>query len=141
MMSNAMLMTLTRQRVRNDRTSSELRSYARQEWNADTPWVHAALPRLSVPDRIRRWARGRSRTGRSQARSDGERSTTTTKAPAVPRISMRDCPHVCLEEIGFAGSAEFLRCASCGQVLVAQAGRQWSLVAEPAPLSDAALDA
>ncbi len=123
MIPNTLIEMAARPR-RNERGSAELRAYARDEWHADVQWILGLFSRPSRRLKIRAWLR-RQGTGISSGRSP-----VAPRRPASrPTVgsSPEDCPHPAVEDLGFGGTASFLRCVLCGGVLILHEGHRWSV--------------
>ena len=117
----------TTSRLRNDRSSQELRAYFRDEYGADAPWTLARSRSRSVPLRVRfrRWLIA------WKGRRDSPSSKPIPEASPVVRsdwlAAADSCPHLITEDLGVGDDAEFLRCTACGDVLVVGGSRQWRI--------------
>lgn len=121
--------------TRYDRFSSELRAYLRDEWGSEGAWPIRPEQRRAVSPwvRLRRWFRARPRRQGSPSPVRVDKDWPTAVEPA--RLASADgCLHLVSEDLGVGGSASFLRCTMCGEVLVVQGGREWWLqAATPEP--------
>ncbi len=110
----------------NDRSSAQLRGYLRDEYHADIDWLYASVRSRAPPlrTRLRRWL-GARRSRRPELPA-AERIPEPIP-PRADRVAAETCPHPLIEELGLSGDAEFLRCAVCGEVIVARGTRAWRL--------------
>ncbi len=125
MMPNAML-ELSSNAMRTKHSSPELRAYLRDEWGSDTGWLDRLAPRTSLLTRARAWFRRPARTRTPSPLAADSVLASGIVAVSEPVHFPDDCPHLAVEDLGFGGTAEFLRCSLCGGVLVVHAGRQWA---------------
>ncbi len=115
-------------RLPSERSSRELRAYLRDEYQADVGWLNHFILTRSPPlhTRLRRWlAARRSRRG-SESRGEAPVAVSRTQ-PFPSTADAEDCPHLLLEDLGFGGNADFLRCTVCGDVLVTRGASQWRI--------------
>lgn len=132
-MPNALL-ELTSNALRMGRSSPELRAYSRDEWGSDAAWLYRRVPRTPLLAKLRAWLRRPTRTRPpSPAAADPRSSAGFTAVPRAVEAD-DDCLHPTVEDLGFGGTAEFLRCTLCGDVLVVDEGRRWAFVSA-APVS------
>lgn len=103
-------------------TSSELRTYLRDEWNAEPAWLYAEIRTSGQPLRIRlaRWMHRLLRRVPQRETSDKPAPLRTAEAENVASPDDAPCAHPALEDLGFGGTAEYARCAWCGAVFVSQ---------------------
>ncbi len=107
-------------------TPAELRAYARDEWGSDATWLYHRVPRTPLLAKVRAWLRRPTRTRPSSpAAADPRASADLTAVPRSVEVD-DDCVHPSVEDLGFGGTAEFLRCTFCGEVLVVDDGRRWT---------------
>ncbi len=59
---------------------------------------------------------------------------------ADPVELVSPCPHPEAEELGLSGGVVFLRCLLCGDVLVVDRGREWSLRSDTGPANEELLE-
>ena len=123
-------------RMQNDRSSLQLRAYAREEYGSEAGWIHALVRSRSVPlrTRLRRWIRTRSQRQKRRAPAATPLATVSA-SPSESRLAASACPHVVADDLGAAGGAQFLQCTACGEVLVVQAGRTWRVAGLPGAAS------
>ena len=122
----------------NDRSSRELRAYVRREWGSDVSWIESLAPRRPLRLRMRAWLRGRAEARESRSRDD-ERPRPCFASLPVSLDAEAGCPHSAAEDLGFCGSARFLRCSLCGGVLIGHDGRWWGLDPAGSPVSDGSI--
>ena len=49
---------------------------------------------------------------------------------------MEPCPHPVAESLGLSSGVAFLRCMECGDVLVVDREREWSIGSDPSAAED-----
>lgn len=117
--------------LRNDRASQALRAYVRSEWRGDASWLRQEPARVSIRSRLRAWLAAR-KPGVSVPSSPAEAGTSEEPAASpVPTALVEPCPHPDAQELGMSGGVVFLRCTLCGDVLVVDQDREWTLSAAP----------
>lgn len=122
-------------RQRSGRASQALRAYAQREWRGEMPLTPARPRKGGRTLKFRRWLH--RRVGKPSATAVEDSAAAPAETPALTVSGSAPCPHSILEDLGFAGSARFLRCGLCGRVLVVQEGRRWTLsAAEPASVGE-----
>ncbi len=120
---------------RSERASRPLRAYAQYEWRREMSPAPTRPRKGALAPRLRRWLH--RRVNRPSTAAPEASAVPPAETRAVAASASEPCLHPLLEDLGFAGSARFLRCALCGRVLVVQAGRSWTLgPEEPATVGE-----
>lgn len=117
--------------IRNDRASQELRAYVRSEWRGDAAWLRREPKRVSLRSRLRGWLAARSPAVSLQSPATDPGASEEPAAYAVPTGLVEPCPHPDARELGISGGVVFLQCTLCGDVLVVDQDREWTLSAAP----------
>lgn len=112
-----------------DASSSELRAYMRDEYRSNEAWLlaHARLRQTPWRTRLRRWWHARTEPRRTPGPAGISLSAAGAAASIPPRPVPDGCSHLVVEELGTAGPTDFVRCSSCGAVLVVNARAVWRL--------------
>lgn len=115
-------------RLPSDRFYPELRAYLRDEYRADMGWLDHLVRSKRPPLRIRlhRWLAARQPRREGEPRDASSAAISLTPSPRSAAHPV-DCPHPLIEDLGFGGDAEFLRCTVCGDVLVTRGAIQWRI--------------
>lgn len=135
-MNLELVMNSYQHQLRTDRASQELRAYVRSEWRGDASWLRREASRKPPRSGLRAWFASR-RAAATAHEPAGERPQSA--APAIraePVGLVEPCPHPAPEELGESGGVVFLRCGICGDVLVVEGTRTWSVDAEPSPTAE-----
>ena len=120
---------------RTDRISQDFRAYIRSEWQGDSTWLRREPTRVPVRARFRSWLAARRPTAPTQSHRAKAPESADSTPSVVPAAWVEPCPHPDAEELGLSGGAVFLRCLLCGDVLVVDRGRGWSLGSDMPPTS------